>query len=412
MTPGSVHLHCAPWVAPVCAAVLEDGAVAIDGRSVVAVGPRAELCARFPGAARTIHADTVLTPALINAHIHLELSHLVTLTAKPHQGTFTQWISSLLALRERLGATGAIARQAALQTAQQQYADGVSVLADIGNTQLGFDLTPYFSGLLLPHKEYLGLAAFTLDKNVQRLQQEPPTVRCTGHAPYSTHPHLLQQLKQRAKNLGHTFSIHTAEIAAEGAMLSCGSGEMVEFVRQRGFWDDSFTPDGNGEPGSISYLSKLGLLDQQTLCVHGVHVSEPEMELLASTQAKICLCPGSNRFLGVGSAPVGHYLAHGILPALGTDSLASNPELSIWREMQILGEDHPEIDPRTIFAMATQGGAIALGMENEYGTLAPGKKADFLAVPLPPMQRNAEQVMAYLVRTGSHIRPTRILGIR
>ena len=412
MVSGSVHLHCAPWVAPVCQPVMADGALAVCGSTIVAAASQAQLRAQFPQAKETVHANAVLTPALINAHVHLELSHLAELAGQPHHGTFTQWITRLLALREQLGAASAQAKQAALETAQHQYDSGVSVLADIGNTQLGVELAAHFPGLLLPFKEYLGLAAFTLEKNLLRLQQEPPGIQCTGHAPYSTHPRLLQQLKQRSQALGHVFPIHTAEIAAEGMMLGQGRGEMVEFVRQRGFWDGSFTPDADGASGSIQYLGKLGLLDRHTLCVHGVHVNEPEMDLLAATQAKICLCPGSNRFLGVGKAPVSQYLAHGLLPALGTDSLASNPELSIWREMQLLSEDHPGVDHQTIFAMATQGGAAALGVEHDYGTLAPGKKADLLAIPLPPGQASTGQVMAYLVQTGSRITPTRILGIK
>ena len=139
-------------------------------------------------------------------------------------------------------------------------------------------------------------------------------------------------------------------------------------------------------------------------------LSEAEIELLAATQTKLCLCPGSNRFLGVGKAPVKHYLEHGILPALGTDSLASNPEVSIWREMQLLSEDHPEIDHHAILAMATQGGALALGVANDYGTLSPGKKADILAVQLPSIPWTTKKILAYLVQTGSRIRPTRILG--
>ena len=410
MTPDSVHLHCAPWVAPVCQPMLSDGAVALCGQTIVAVGKQTQLASQFPQAQQTSHDNAVLIPTLINAHIHLELSHLAELTAQPQHGTFTQWISRLLTLREHLGAVSKAATEAALQTAHQQYNTGVSVLADIGNTQLGIDLAASFPGLLLPFKEYLGLAAFTLEKNLLRLQQEPPESQCTGHAPYSTHPRLLQQLKQRAQMLGHVFPIHTAEIAAEGTMLGQGHGEMVEFVRQRGFWDGSFIPDAGGETGSIHYLGKLGVLDKHTLCVHGVYVSEAEIELLAATQTKLCLCPGSNRFLGVGKAPVKHYLEHGILPALGTDSLASNPEVSIWREMQLLSEDHPEIDHHAILAMATQGGALALGVANDCGTLSPGKKADILAVQLPSTPWTTKKVLAYLVQTGSRIRPTRILG--
>ena len=138
-------------------------------------------------------------------------------------------------------------------------------------------------------------------------------------------------------------------------------------------------------------------MDERTLCIHAVHVSEEEIDLLAAACAKVCLCPTSNRFLRVGRAPVRGYLERGILPALGTDSRASNPELSLWREMRVLAEENPELDPARIFAMATLGGAQALGLEADYGALAPGRKADILVVPLAEPVPDAAVLMRELI---------------
>lgn len=128
------------------------------------------------------------------------------------------------------------------------------------------------------------------------------------------------------------------------------------------------------------YLQRLGVLDPKTLCVHCVHVTENEIQLLAEKGAHVCLCPGSNRFLRVGKAPVERMLRHGLLPAIGTDSIASNEALDIWREMRILSEDHPEAKPAKILEMATLGGASALHCEGLFGSLAPGRRALFLEV--------------------------------
>jgi len=406
MAADSVRIHCAPWVVPVCRPIIIDGGVAIAGDTIVAVDGRQRLQQQYPQAEVIHYPASALTPALINGHIHLELSHLAELAASPFQGNFTSWISRLLQLRDTLGATSEHAALAALEVANQQYAAGVSVLADIGNTLIGQHLADTFPGILFPFKEYLGLAEFTLEKNLLRLQQEPADALCSGHAPYSTHARLLQQLKARAELLGHVFPIHTAEPAAEGDMIRQGRGELVDFVRQRGFWDGSFVARGSG--GSIHYLHDLGVLDARTLCIHAVHVSAEEIRILAGEGGKVCLCPGSNQFLGTGHAPAQQYLENGILPALGTDSLASNPELSLWREMQILAEAHTEVDTAAIFAMATRGGAEALGLEKRLGTLEPGKDADLLAVPLPQEKLTAAQVYQHLVTTGSRLQPLRI----
>jgi cytosine/adenosine deaminase-related metal-dependent hydrolase len=261
--------------------------------------------------------------------------------------------------------------------------------------------------VLLAFKEYLGLAEHTLAKNLHRLDEEPAEALCTGHAPYSTHRELLRRLKQRATNLGQIFPLHVAEPRAEAEMLASGSGEMVEFIRRRGFWDGSFQAETSAS-GSMHYLHEHGLLDHRTLCVHAIHVSEAEIRLMARLDVKVCLCPGSNRFLGVGRAPVRRYLEAGILPALGTDSLASNPEISLWREMRLLAEDHADIDPAVIFAMATRGGAAALGLAHSFGALAPGREKAFLAIPLEEACHTASDIHHYLVHAGSAITPDRI----
>jgi len=406
MDVDSIRIHAAPWVVPVCRGAIRDGGVAVHRGIILAVDTLPRLQQQYPQAPVVAHPAAVLVPALVNAHIHLELSHLAALAAAPLDATFTGWIVRLLQLRDTLGAIGEQAEQAARRIADQQYRSGVSVLADIGNTAIGRTLASSFPGTLLPYREYLGLAEQTLAKNVQRLSQEDDADLCSGHAPYSTHPRLLRRLKERARGLGHVFPIHTAEPAAEGEMIREGRGEMVEFVRQRGFWDDSFVPRGSG--GSIHYLRDLGLLDHRTLCIHAIHVVDEEIRIIAGEGVKVCLCPGSNQFLATGTAPVRAYLDHGILPALGTDSLASNPELSLWREMRLLAAAHPTVTPAEILRMATLGGAEALGLGHCLGTLEAGKEADLLAVRLAEDPESEEQVYRLLVTSVGHPEPERI----
>jgi cytosine/adenosine deaminase-related metal-dependent hydrolase len=155
--------------------------------------------------------------------------------------------------------------------------------------------------------------------------------------------------------------------------------------------------------GSVHYLESLGVLNDKTICVHVVHVDHEEIEILASRKAKICLCPGSNRFLGSGKAPVTEFLAHGILPALGTDSRASNVLLSIWREMRLLREDHPELSPETVFSMATRGGAEAWGIDSELGTLEPGKHARILKVYCQSNINSSEDILEYMTTAGESV---------
>ncbi|MCW5203847.1 amidohydrolase family protein [Desulfobulbus sp. US4] len=401
-------IHRAPWLLPIRRPPLANGGIAVRAGLIIDIGDFKQIAHHYPEAKIIDHPDAVLMPGLINAHTHLELSHLAYLSQEPSPSSFTGWIGHMLAERAKADADKKTIVDAARTVLSQQQDQGVVAIADISNTGFIQELVPEFQGRLLCLKEYLGLRTSELAAALDSLKEEVdhPNICCTAHAPYSTHLDLLRALKNRATRLGQIFSIHTAESTAEHDMISQGTGEMREFLEQRGFWESSFQPTGSDSKGSVSYLHQHGLLDSRTLCVHCLHVTDQEMDLLADTKAKICLCPSSNRYLGVGTAPLEKYLRKGILPALGTDSLTSNPELSIWREMHLLAEEHPTVDTADILRMATLGGAEALGLERTLGSLEAGKKAEILAVELPGHIKCVSDIQKYLVvqpgnRSGS-----------
>ncbi len=392
---GRLRLHRAPWLIPVLAPPIRDGGLAVRDNTICGLAPFGDLRRSFPGAEVIDHPDTVLVPGLVNAHIHLELSHLHHLGKDEPPPSFTGWIGSLLAARrqaDRADSAGPAAREA-----KRQWLGGVALLADIGNTDLGCTLADNFPGVIYSFLEFIGISEDNLMQNISILGRQDEDRMCTAHAPYSTHARLLAALKRRADRFGHCFPIHVAESEAECELVAGGTGEFRDFLVSRGLWDSSFRPTGIDNSGSVQYLQNLGLLDERTICVHCVQVRRQEVDMLAASGAKVCLCPGSNRFLAVGRAPLPWFLEAGILPALGTDSLASNPELSLWREMRLLAEDHPGVEPATILAMATLGGAGALGCADRFGSLLPGRTAAVVAVRLGQPVHRKQEVMEYLV---------------
>jgi cytosine/adenosine deaminase-related metal-dependent hydrolase len=402
-----VKIHRAPWVLPMGGEPLLNGAVAVYAGKIVAVAGFPELRKQYPDGVISDHDGYVIMPALINGHIHLELSHLAHLGKEKESGGFTAWLSKMLVEREALGAVGTLVEEAASKELYRQFRDGVVVLADIGNTGITTKVMGGFPGLVLPFLEYLGLSRSSLKPAAKKLAKKDNSVFCTAHAPYSTHPELIKLLKKRAVALNHIFPIHTAEPIGENAMLSQGRGEIVDFLTKRGFYDCDylFIRSGIDINGSVDYLHALGVMDMSTLCVHGVHVSEREIDLICRSGAGVCLCPGSNQFLQVGKAPLEKYLAGGILPAIGTDSAASNPELSLWREMKLLLTSHPQVDPLTILKMATIGGARALAVDDIYGSLENGKSAMMLAVPVKSELNNVNELYAAIIDMGSELNP-------
>jgi cytosine/adenosine deaminase-related metal-dependent hydrolase len=226
----------------------------------------------------------------------------------------------------------------------------------------------------------------------------PAEQAVSPHAPYSTGADLIIALKKRARSNSHIFSIHLAESPDERAFLRSHSGPFRDFLEKRGSWDNSLLPEGDFS-GSVDYLGKLGVLDENTLCVHCVHIDDDEIRMLAEHGVKVCLCPGSNRFLGVGIAPLEKLLAAKILPGIGTDSRASNEKPDMWREIRLLHRYHPDVAPATLLAMATLGGARALHREEDFGTLEKGKKAVFLEIAMDNLSALSEgEILDELVR--------------
>ena len=221
---------------------------------------------------------------------------------------------------------------------------------------------------------------------------------CTAHAPYSTDPELIKHLKARASKANHLFPIHLAETVAETEFLATGGGEFRELLAPLGSNDGSFNPPGCSP---VAYLDRLGVLDAQTLAVHCTQVDREDIAILAARCTPVCLCPASNRYLGAGIAPALAMSQAGVKLVMGTDSLASNPRLDLWGEMQLLAEQHPGLSPLSILTFATRNGAEVLGVNTEMGSLVPGASSSFLAASVEPEPGDhVETVPAALVANG------------
>lgn len=352
--------------------------MAPDG--ILAVGRRKEILARFPDVP-VIARHGVFMPPLVNGHIHLELSHLGPIVPMSSSDSMVSWIEALLRLREQGGFSRRQIVDGIHAAIAEQVACGVVLMADIGNTSEVF-----FSGSeQLPEVYRIHeMAAPTIERSagcMEELNLLPHHHAVSPHAPYSTASGLIRALKRRSQKHNHIFSIHLAESPDELEFLQSNSGAFREFLEQRNSWDTHIT-EGKTFTGAVHYLRQLDVLDAWTLCVHCVHIDDAEIAILAQADAKVCICAGSNGFLGNGCAPLGAMLKQGLLPAVGTDSRASNFSLDMWKEMRRIQDDNPAVSSMTILQMATLGGARALHREGDLGSLEKGKKPAFLEVQI------------------------------
>ncbi len=391
------YLYRASYAVPVSGPVINDAGILTEHGRVKAIGPFAD----FAGLDMQVedYSGHVICPGLVNGHAHLELSHLAHLGTENSApaGHITDWIRKLLEERANHSSDEPW-QDAAVFALARLYGNGCLAVIDIGNLPESRMIGKDFKTEVFFFLELMGISKDSQDAALAALADTPGDICCTAHAAYSAGARLIQAAKEQARQKKCLFPIHVAESVEEVEFLQTGRGPFYDFLIERNVLEPSYSAPGQTP---VHYLDSLGVLDEQTLCVHAVHVDEAEIALLAERQAKVCLCPGSNRTLGIGKAPVARFIEVGIAPCLGTDSLSSNPNLSLWQEMRILREDHPDIDPAAVLQMATFNGAKLIGREEQFGQIVPGVSASLLAIPCEA--ENPDEVLEYLTTAGDDI---------
>jgi cytosine/adenosine deaminase-related metal-dependent hydrolase len=359
------ELHRAGWIMKDAHTLIENGYLEIENgliRSVHKGRPEEKSVDHGPG---------VLMPPLVNAHLHLELSALKN--SLPFDKGFKHWVKLLLEKRDAMGKEELI--KAAQNSLQDLLESGTLYLGDVSTLGISRQLMED-SGLNgVFFREFLGSDI----PGVLTLKNDSVSFSVAGHAPHTSSPQLLMALKKSAASKTLLFSIHVAESDDESEFIRDKKGEWANFLTARGI---DFSSWDIGSKTPVSYINDLGLLDSSTLAVHLLNVNEKDMDILARSKTKTCVCPRSNWNLHKKLPDIETLIQKGIHPALGTDSLASCDSLNVFDEMAFIQKHYPNLDPCTIVAMGTINGARALGVEHMTGTLSKGKKAQFLYRPL------------------------------
>jgi cytosine/adenosine deaminase-related metal-dependent hydrolase len=360
--------------------LLADAAVVVDGQEIVAVGGYADMRREHSGPVRDL-GDVLLAPATFNSHVHLEMSHLLGATTRG-QG-FVPWVKSLVA-QPLYDLEPARVRAELLRMEQK----GVGFVADISTHN-----APAVGGILAGSG--LGFSAFreVIGNEVPRdpaelLPRVPAVEDCgrgvmsvAGHALYSTGAGRLKAAKAAARAQGLPWSLHLAEHADEDGILVTGQSEFLDLLKSRGVISGYDAPGKRPAP----LAAELGLLDEDTLCVHCVTLSDADIALVAQSGATVCLCPRSNEYIGVGRAPLHKLLAAGINVCLGTDGLCSNEDLDPYGEVAWLLENEPGLGLVEALALITTNPARFFGrgvpQAARLGSLEPGKLARFSVAP-------------------------------
>ena len=359
------------------AGVLDNAMLVVQEGRIAEIGPYAQLRRTWSGPVQDL-GEVLIAPGLINCHTHLELSHLHGRTASG-QG-FAAWVRSLLA------ADPDTLHADALEAACSGLADGgVALVLDVTSrwpeqVAAALDRAGVDHLLLLESFGFAGAGGLDLPPGARDLPREFMEGRCAvaGHSLATTRPESLRAAYAWCAWRGRPFSLHLAEHEGEVEFLAGGQGGFAELLRERVVPAD-FTPPGCSP---ASYADSLGLLGPLTLAVHCVHLSRPNVRLLARRRVTVCLCPRSNAFIGVGRAPWERLREEGVRLVLGTDSLASCPDLDLWNEAAfILERFSGRLGLAEAVSWMTVNPARFLGREADFGTLEVGRRAVYTKVP-------------------------------
>ncbi|MFN7936688.1 MAG: amidohydrolase [Bryobacteraceae bacterium] len=354
--------------------VIADGAVAIRGDRIVAVGTRSEIDAKFKAAKRIDRRDAVIAPGLIDTHTHAPMSlfrgladdlrlqewlekYIFPAEAKNVDAEFVRWGTRLACLEMVLSGTTTYTDMYYFEEVIAEETKAAGLRGVLGQTVIGFPVPDAKT----PQE---GLAR--TERFLQRFQNDSLIVPAPApHAVYTTPDEILRGARALANKYKVPMLIHLSETKREND----------ESKAKRGI-----TP--------TQLLESLGALEGRTLGAHGVWLEDADMEILKRRGVGLAHCPSSNSKLASGVARVPRILELGIAMGLGTDGFAgSNNDANLFEEMDLAAKMqkvsslNPELLPaRQALEMATIVGARALGLDKEIGSIESGKRADLILV--------------------------------
>jgi cytosine/adenosine deaminase-related metal-dependent hydrolase len=319
-------------------------------------------------------------PGLVNAHTHMGLSHL---NREPMPGSFVDWLLSLGARVVPPGEdAGEVNRRAVRMGVIESLRAGVTCCGDIASRSgVAWDVLSTLPMRCVAFRECLGLGA-----NVERFRRELRDavmmrqetsrliVGISPHAPYTVDIDGYRDCVEVARALAMPIATHLAEHPAEGEFLRDGSGMFAEAYRILGV---DITAMPRFAAGPIRFAQATGLLELPAVLAHVNYASDADLDLLAEGRASVVFCPRTHTYFGHAPHRWREMLARGINVALGTDSRASSPNLSMLEDASLLFNAGAEAD--VLMRMLTLHGARALGLHRQLGTLAPGMQADLVA---------------------------------
>ena len=361
----------ADWIYPVTSPPLKNGVMALDEKGKIQQLFSGEEAKELLPVTRY---DGIIVPGFINTHCHLELSHL---KHKIAEGTgLTRFIESVVTLRQQ-------PREEIMQAMQdadaEMYANGIVAVGDISNAP---DSRTVKLNSPVHYHTFVEVFGFNrpsapIMAAARQLKADfaPLPASVVPHAPYSVSAALFEEIRA-VTTPDDLLSIHNQETAAENELFEKGTGSFADFFNGLGIAKSGAY--GRGENAIHYHLPKLSKA-VNTLLVHNTFTTEADVRFATDENPNIywCLCPNANRYIENALPDAEMFMHEKVKVTLGTDSLASNHQLSILSEMYTLQQEK-DIPFEKLLEWATLNGAEFLKIEQRYGSLGRGKQPGIL----------------------------------
>lgn len=384
------------------APVIGDGAVVVSDSLILAVGDASTLAHQHRDADPCDLGDSVILPGLVNAHVHLELSDLRPLSSgegrdKSEKIPLADWLIETIKRSPQPEDTARVAHAIDIGV-KQCLRFGVTTVGDISRqSRLTRPLLKNGPLRVVSFGEIQAMAqrrdlleprlALAADRSHE---SDWLRIGLSPHAPYSVEPHGYERCIELARSQGFLIATHLAESADEAEFLASHAGPFRKLWDFLNAWDNS-APRYSGGP--IRLALSLGLLDLPAILAHVNYCDDAELRILSSGKAAVVYCPRTHAYFGHPPHRFRDMLAAGVNVALGTDSLASSPDLNLLDDLRLVHNLAPEISVVALFQLITTRAAAALGLSGSVGSLTPAKRADLVVFDAPAGERPLESIL-------------------
>jgi len=356
---------------------------------VLITTPEGEVCDIVPATEAGTDIETftgILSPGFVNCHCHLELSHMKGIIPEK-----TGMVDFLVRVIQQRNFSAEIIKEAIANAENSMLQNGIVAVGDICNTT--DTIRQKKAGRLHYHNfiEAIGFIEATAEQRFEaarnvydefaRLYRVPAESNSiVPHAPYSVSPRLFQLITHFPGN--HLLTIHNQESKAETEFLEKGTGDFQQLFKALHIDISFYKPQGNRS--LETYLPHF-LPTQSVILVHNGNTSKEDLQFIADCRLPIaalffCLCPNANEYIGNALPDIDLLRQYQATITIGTDSLASNHQLSVLAELETIQNHYPHIELKELLTWATINGARALQLDNLLGSFEAGKQPGVLVI--------------------------------